>query len=166
MGSDIDEQISSMREELDKLKYEFKVDLPKRISEARSYGDLKENAEYHAARERQSFVKAKIAQVTEQLNQLRSIDTAGVAEDAVAYGSTVTVYDYDNEERYTYTLVSANEVNPSEGKISLSSPIGNALSGRKAGDTVEVQIPAGKKKFYVEKIITLHGNVLEKMFEG
>ncbi|MBN1533998.1 MAG: transcription elongation factor GreA [Spirochaetes bacterium] len=166
MGADLEAQIRGLREELEKLKYEFRVDLPKRISEARSYGDLKENAEYHAARERQSFVKARIAQVTEQLNQLRNIDTAGVAEDAVAYGSAVTVYDYDSEERYTYTLVSANEVNPSEGKISLSSPIGSSLNNRKAGDTVEVQIPAGKRRYYVEKIVTLHGNVLEKRLEG
>ncbi len=165
MGVDIQEQLKDLRDELEKLKYEYRIDLPKRISEARAYGDLKENAEYHAARERQSFVKARINQVTEQLNQLKSINTAGVSEETIAYGSAVTVYDYDSEERHTYTLVSANEVNPSEGRISLSSPIGIALTNKKAGETVEIQIPAGVKKYYIEKIVTLHGHVHDKPLE-
>lgn len=100
--SELEQKKQQIREELEKLKYEFKIELPKRISEAREYGDLKENAEYHAARERQSFVQARIAQLTEQLNKLNELNLSDIPEDKVAYGSTVTVVDVDTDDEVVF----------------------------------------------------------------
>jgi len=155
--SELEQKKQQIREELEKLKYEFKVELPKRISEAREYGDLKENAEYHAARERQSFVQARIAQLTEQLNKLNELNLSDIPEDKVAYGSTVTVVDVDTDDEVVFTFVSSNEVNPSEGKISVSSPIGAAMQNKAVGELVEVNIPAGKRKYKIIKLVTIHG---------
>lgn len=164
MSAELEAKKQVVRDELEKMKYEFKVDLPKRISEAREYGDLKENAEYHAARERQSFVKARIAQLTDQLNKLNDINMTDIPEDKVGYGSTVTVVDLDLDDEIVFTFVSSNEVNPSEGKISVSSPIGAAMQNKSTGDVVEVVIPAGKRKYQIKKIITIHGT--EMVHEG
>ncbi|HOV07852.1 MAG TPA: transcription elongation factor GreA [Spirochaetota bacterium] len=155
--SELEQKKQQIREELEKLKYEFKIELPKRISEAREYGDLKENAEYHAARERQSFVQARIAQLTEQLNKLNELNLSDIPEDKVAYGSTVTVVDVDTDDEVVFTFVSSNEVNPSEGKISVSSPIGAAMQNKAVGELVEVNIPAGKRKYKIIKLVTIHG---------
>jgi len=160
--SDIEAEKQKLRDELDSLKHEYKVKLPKAISAAREYGDLKENAEYHAARERQSFVKARIAQLTEQLNKLNDLNVGNIPKDRVGHGSQVTVLDEESEDYLDFTMVSPGEVNPSEGKISLSSPIGIALNNKTVGDLVEVNIPAGKRKYYLEKIITIHGDELVK----
>ncbi|HOP29609.1 MAG TPA: transcription elongation factor GreA [Spirochaetota bacterium] len=160
MSGELESKKQIVRDELEKLKHEFKVELPKRISEAREYGDLKENAEYHAARERQSFVQARIAQLTDQLNKLNDINLSDIPEDKVGYGSTVNVVDLDLDDEIIFTLVSSNEVNPSEGKISVSSPIGAAMQNKTAGDVVEVVIPAGKRKYLIKKIATIHGNEL------
>lgn len=151
-----------IKDELEQLKFEFKVELPKRIAEARAYGDLKENAEYDAAKERQAFVNARISQLSNQLSQLNNLNVSDIQKDRVGFGSTVTVYDVINEDRIVFTFVSSNEVKPSEGKISLSSPIGMALQNKFVGDEVEVNIPAGKRKYLIEKLITIHGDVFEK----
>ena len=165
MDKDLDKKKQLLRDEIDKLNHEYKVELPKKIAEARAYGDLKENAEYHAARERQSFVKARISQLSVQLSQLNDLKIDNIANDRVAYGAKVTVVDLDSEDKIEFTFVSSNEVNPAEGKISLSSPIGGALNNRIAGDKVEVTIPAGKSKYYIEKIITIPGNELKKKYK-
>lgn len=162
MSTELEAKKQKVRDELEKMKHEFKVDLPKKISEAREYGDLKENAEYHAARERQSFVKARIAQLTDQLNQLNDLNVTEIPDDRIGYGSTVTLLDLDSEDEIVFTFVSSNEVNPAEGKISVSSPIGVALQNRFAGDSVEVTIPAGKRNYKILKIITIHGTEIEK----
>jgi transcription elongation factor GreA len=162
MVEDLNAKKEKLKAELDKLKHEFKIELPKKIAHARAYGDLKENAEYHAARERQSWVQALISQLTEQMSALNDLSSAKIPDDRIAYGSTVTVVDPDDEdESVTFTMVSPNEVNPAEGKISLSSPIGSALANHKPGDIVEVTIPAGKRSYKVVKVITLNGTVLE-----
>lgn len=162
MSSDLENKKKSLKNELDKLKQEFKVELPKRIAEARAYGDLKENAEYDAAREKQAFVKARIAQLTDQLSKLNELNLTNLPKDKIAYGSKVKVLDRETDDYIDFHFVSSNEVNPSEGKISLSSPIGAAFNNQTAGIEVEVQIPAGKRKYYIEKVVTIHGNVLEK----
>lgn len=164
MSSELETKKQKVRDELEKLKHEFKVELPKKISEAREYGDLKENAEYHAARERQSFVKARIAQLTDQLNKLNDMNMSDIPDDRIGYGSTVTLLDLDSEDEMVFTLVSSNEVNPSEGKISVSSPIGMAMQNKTAGEIVDVVIPAGKRKYQVMKFMTIHGS--EIAFEG
>lgn len=162
MSNDLNEKKLKVKEELDQLQYEFKVELPKVIAVARAYGDLKENAEYHAARERQSFVQARIGQLAEMLAQLDSIDVSNLPQDKIGYGSTVTLYDISDEESIVFTFVSPNEVSPPDGKISLSSPLGTALQNKTAGDEVEITIPAGKKKYFVEKLVTMHGNEFKK----
>jgi transcription elongation factor GreA len=161
MGNGIEDQRELLKKELDKLKYEFKIELPKKIAEARAYGDLRENAEYHAARERQSFVKARIAQLSDQMSKLLSIDFSKIRQDCVGFGSTLLVLDMDSGKEMEFSFVSPNEINPSEGKISLSSPIGQALNNRTVGEEVEVNIPAGKRKFSIQKIITIHGNIFD-----
>lgn len=155
--SNIEENKQKIRDELEKLKHEFKIELPKKIAEAREYGDLKENAEYHAARERQAFVKARIAQLTDQLNKLNDMKLDDVPEDKVGYGSVVTVTDLDGDDEQVFTFVSQNEVNPSEGKISLNSPFGTAMQNKGVGEEVQVNIPAGVRELRIVKLVTIHG---------
>ncbi len=166
MGDGLDAKRQSIRDELDRLNYEYKVEIPKRIAEARAYGDLKENAEYHAARERQGFVKARISQLNAQLGQMKELNIDAIAGDKIGFGTSVSVVDMDSEDRLEFVFVSPDEIDPSEGRISLSSPIGTALQNRQAGDTVEAVIPAGKRRYFIEKIVTIHGNVFEKKFSG
>jgi transcription elongation factor GreA len=166
MANDIEAKRQSVREELDKLNYEFKVEIPKRIAEARAYGDLKENAEYHAARERQGFVKARISQLNAQLGQLKDFNIGDIADDRIGFGATVIVIDLDSDDRMEFVFVSPNEVDPSAGKISLSSPIGTALQNKMTGEVAEAVIPAGKRRYYIEKIVTIHGNVFEEKYTG
>jgi transcription elongation factor GreA len=157
MSDNFDEKKKLIREELEALNYEFKIDLPKKISQARSYGDLKENADYHAAKERQSFIKAKMSQLNNQLSQLNNLDTSLVDVSKVGFGSKVTVIDLETKDRIEFTFVHPNEVKPAEGKISISSPIGAALSNHSVGEEVEALIPAGNRKYFIEKLITIHG---------
>jgi transcription elongation factor GreA len=157
MSNDLDEKKKTIKDELERLKYEFKIELPKKIAEARTYGDLKENAEYHAARERQSFVKARISQLAEQLGQLNNLNFANILKDKISFGSKVSVTDTDTGEQSEFTLVSANEVNPADGKISMSSPIGIALQNKIVGDEVAINIPAGKRRLLIRKFTTIHG---------
>ena len=164
MSTELETKKQQIRDELEKMKHEFKVELPKKIAEAREYGDLKENAEYHAARERQSFVKARIAQLTEQLNRLNDLNITDIPDDKVGYGSSVTVVDTDTDDEIVFIFVSSNEVNPSEGKISVSSPIGAAMQNKSAGDHVTVAIPSGKRNYLIKKIVTIHGR--ELVFNG
>jgi transcription elongation factor GreA len=166
MAENIDSKRQSVREELDKLNYEYKVEIPKRIAEARAYGDLKENAEYHAARERQGFVKARISQLNAQLRQMKELDLNSIADDRIGFGASVTVLDLDTNERIELALVSPDSIDPSAGRISLSSPIGIALQNKQAGEEVAVAIPAGKRNYYIEKIVTIQGNIFEKKFGG
>jgi len=160
MSTELEVNKQKVRDELEKLKHEYKIELPKIISTAREYGDLKENAEYHAARERQSFVKARIGQLIDQLNQLNDLNITHIPEDKVGYGSSVTVVDVDTDDEVTFTFVSSNEVSPSEGKISVSSPIGATMQNKSVGDQVAIVIPAGKRNYLIKKIVTIHGNEL------
>jgi len=161
MSDDIELKKQKLREELEQLKYEFKVELPKKIAEARAYGDLKENAEYHAAKERQSFLSARITQLSNQLSQLSNLSVSDIAKDRIGFGSTVTVLDLESEDIIEFTFVSPNEVKPAEGKISLSSPVGMALQNRGVGEEVEINIPAGKKRHRIERFTTMHGDSFE-----
>lgn len=160
MPVNIEDKKKQIKEEIDRLQYEMKVELPQRIAEARAKGDLKENAEYHAARERQSFVQARIAYLSKQLSLMDSIDISSIEQGRVEFGSLVTVRNLDTGEVVEFTIVTPNEVDASAGKISLSSPIGRGLHKKTVGDEVTVQIPAGVKRFRIEKIITIHGEEL------
>ncbi len=160
MAVNIADKKKQMKEEIEKLQHELKIELPKRIAEARSKGDLKENAEYHAARERQSFVQAQISYLSKQLSLIDSIDISTIEQGKVDFGSVVTVRNLDNDEVARFTIVTPDEVDASEGKISLSSPIGRALHKKTVGDEVSVIIPAGIKRFRIEKLVTIHGEEL------
>lgn len=157
MSTSMENRKQELLAELDQLKFEFKVELPQKIAEAREHGDLKENADYHAARERQGFVKARIAQLNEQLARLNSISSQDIPTDCVGFGSTVSLKDLASDSSLSLTFVTDAESNPSEGKISISTPYGQALLGKKAGQEIEVTTPIGVKKFILQSFTTIHG---------
>lgn len=145
-----------LQEELKTLEYELTVELPREIKKAVEYGDLRENAEYKAALERQQMVQAQVSQLRKRLNEIGSIDLANIPTDKVAYGSIVELYDADKEEDITYRLVTPEESDPAGGMISTSSPIGKSLMGKQEGDEVRVQTPAGVRNLEIVKLKTLH----------
>lgn len=159
MTDAIEKKKKALLDEIDKLREEYQVEMPKRIAEARSMGDLSENAEYDAARERQAFLKARIAQLTHLVSQYNDISSSHSDEKSVGFGSVVVVLELNSNTRSEFTIVHPIEVDPSEGKISLSSPVGRALQDRTVGEEVVVTVPAGEKRFFIEKITSLHGSV-------
>ena len=145
-----------LQAELDSLEDELHFKLPKEIQHAREFGDLRENAEYKAALERQSIVQARIAQVRQRLSEVDSIDLAKIPTDRFAYGSSVVLYDLEREEKVTYKLVTSEESDPDNGMISTISPIGQALMGKEEGDEVKVKTPNGWRTFEVDRLKTIH----------
>jgi transcription elongation factor GreA len=119
-------------------------------------GDLSENAEYEAARNRQDYVRARIASLRKRLADLSMIDVSRLPTDRAAYGSTLVLYDLDNSEEVTYQLVMAEDSDVSKGRISTVSPIGRGLMGKREGDEIEVSTPSGKRRFEVVKLSTIH----------
>ncbi len=145
-----------LKDELDVLEEELHFKLPKEIQKAREFGDLRENAEYKAALERQSFVQARIAQVLTRINEVDSIDLSKIPTDRIAYGSEVVLFEIETEEKVTYRLVTSEESDPENGKISTVSPIGQALIGREEGDEVRVKTPTGWRSFEITRLTTIH----------
>src|SRR5687768_3503141 len=123
-----------LQSELEALEDELHTKLPKEIQKAREFGDLRENAEYKAAMERQSIVRARIMQVRQRLGEVESIDLSKIPTDRVAYGSRVVLFDIEREEKVSYRLVTSEESDPENGLISTVSPIGQALMGKEEGD--------------------------------
>jgi transcription elongation factor GreA len=142
--------------ELKELERELRVELPKEIERATALGDLRENAEYHAALERQTLVRARIAQLKTRLGQLATINMAKLPRGKAAFGSIVKVLDLDTDETLSYQLVLAEDGDPQTGKISLNSPIGSALVGREVGDDVTVRTPRGERSFEIIELVTIH----------
>lgn len=159
MTETIEQKKKAIQQEIEKLRQEYQVELPKRIAEARSQGDLSENAEFHAARERQGFVRARIGQLSRYLNQINEAAAAPAAEGKIGLGSVVLLHERNSGMRCEYTLVHPVEADPVEGKISIHSPVGAALQNRAAGEEVTVNVPAGEKRFFIEKVTTLDGSV-------
>ncbi len=145
-----------LQAELDLLEHELHFKLPKDIQHAREFGDLKENAEYKAAKERQSMVQARISQLHQRMMEVDSIDLSKIPTDTAAYGSTVILYDLEKEEKVTYKLVTSEESAPEKGLISTVSPIGQALMGREEGDEVKVKTPTGWRNFEITRLKTIH----------
>jgi transcription elongation factor GreA len=145
-----------LQEEISALEYELHVDLPKEILKARAHGDLSENAEYHAAKDRQGFVNARLGQLKKRLAEMSMVDFTKIPHDRVGFGSIVVVLDTRREEEITYNLVTSEEADAAHGKISTTSPIGRALLGKEEGDTVRVQSPGGVKEFEIKKLTTIH----------
>jgi transcription elongation factor GreA len=153
---DIKKRLEAQIRELD---YELKVTLPKEILKAREHGDLRENAEYKAAKERQSFLQARIGQLHQRLAALSLVNLDKIPHGKVGLGSTVTLRPTAGGDDVVYVLVSPEESDPSTGRISPSSPIGKCLLGHEEGDTVEVRVPAGSKEYEVTKLVTIHDQV-------
>ena len=138
--------------ELKKLKTVERPNIIAAIAEARSHGDLSENAEYHAAKERQSFIEGRLAELEDKLARADVIDTGKLSGETVKFGATVTVMDEDTEEEAVYKIVGEDEANVAEGKISIASPIARALIGKEVGDVVEVAAPGGAKSFEIVEL--------------
>jgi transcription elongation factor GreA len=145
-----------LKDELDQLEEELHFKLPKEIQLAREFGDLRENAEYKAAMERQGIVNARIGQIQQRLSEVDDIDLSKLPTDRVAYGSTVVLYDLDRDEKVTYKLVTSEESDPEKGLISTVSPIGQGLMGKEEGDEVTVKTPTGIRKFEISRLTTIH----------
>jgi transcription elongation factor GreA len=145
-----------LQDEIAALEHELRSELPKEISRARALGDLSENAEYHAAKERQSFVDSRLSQLQMRLREFSMIDLTKISRDRVGLGSQVIVLDLDKDEKVTYNLVTTEEANVQAGKISTSSPIGKALLGKQVGDTVKIQIPGGVREMEVVSLATIY----------
>ena len=145
-----------LQDEIAALEYELHVELPKEILKARAHGDLSENAEYHAAKDRQGFVNARLGQLKKRLAEMSMIDFSKIPRDRVGLGSTVVVLDVQRDEEVTYNLVTSEEAEPANGKISTTSPIGRALLNKEVGDEVKVQSPGGVKALEIRKLTTIH----------
>jgi len=152
----MEELKKKLQEEIAALDLEFRVELPKEILKARAHGDLSENAEYHAAKERQAYVNARLAQLHERLRVISMIDMTKIPRDRVGLGSTVVVLDVIKEEKITYKLVTSEDVDVAKGLISTSSPIGRGLLGKQIGDSAKIQIPGGLREMEIIELITIH----------
>jgi transcription elongation factor GreA len=145
-----------LQDEISTLEHELHVELPKEILKARAHGDLSENAEYHAAKDRQGFVNARLGQLRKRLADISMVDFTKIPHGRVGLGSIVVVLDTKREEEITYNLVTTEEADAANGKISTTSPIGRALLGKEEGDTVRVQSPGGVKELEIRKLTTIH----------
>lgn len=145
-----------LKTQIEELEHELNHKIPKVIQHAREFGDLSENAEYKAAKERQTFVQARVSLLHQRLMEVESIDLTKIPTDRIAYGSVVVLFDLDKEEKVTYELVTSEESDPERGKISTVSPIGQALMGKEEGDEVKVKTPNGWKNFEISRLTTIH----------
>ncbi|HNW83287.1 MAG TPA: transcription elongation factor GreA [bacterium] len=146
------EGFEKISEELKTLKKVDRPDIIKKIAEARSHGDLSENAEYHAARERQSFIEGRIGYLEGIIADAQVIDVSKLSGDKILFGATVILMDVDNESEIQYTLVGEVESDPKKGKISVVSPIGRSLVGKTEGDEVKVVTPSGIREYEILKV--------------
>ena len=151
------EQIKKkLQDELNTLEYELVHELPKEIKKAVAMGDLSENAEYHMAKQRQEYLKARIRQLGKRIAELSMVNMNNIPKDKVSLGSTVKVFDNSKNEEIEYKLVTSEESDVAAGKISTTSPIGRALLNKKVGDMATVVTPSGKKELEVLSLSTIH----------
>lgn len=143
---------TQMQEELRTLKAVERPAIIKAIAAAREHGDLSENAEYHAAREQQSFIEGRIMELEDKTSRMEIIDVKALKGKQVKFGATVTVADEETDEESTFQIVGEYEADPVEGKISVTSPIARALIGKSVGDSAEVNTPRGQKDYEIMKV--------------
>lgn len=141
-----------LEEELRRLKAEDRPNIIRAISEARAHGDLSENAEYHAAKEKQAFIEGRIAELEDKTSRAEVIDPAQMSGSSVKFGATVVVIDEDSEEESCFQIVGADESDIDNGRISITSPMARALIGKEAGDQVEVLAPSGSRFYEVASV--------------
>jgi transcription elongation factor GreA len=151
-----------LQDEINRLDYELKVTLPKEILKAREHGDLRENAEYKSAKERQSFLQARVAQLHRRLAALSLVNLDKIPRDKVGLGSVVTLKPEDAGDDVVYEIVVPEDSDPTIGRISPSSPIGKCLLGHEEGDTVEVRVPSGARTYELKKLVTMHDQVKDE----
>lgn len=147
---------SRLEAEVRELEEELHIHLPRQIKEAREHGDLSENAEYEAAKERQDYVAARLVQLRKRLADLSMLNLDNIPTDRTSLGSEVVVLDLTADREVTYELVVSEEAEASKGKVSTGSPIGRALLGTRVGDEVSVRTPAGERELEVLKLRTIH----------
>jgi transcription elongation factor GreA len=158
--ADLAEKIKKkLQDEIKVLEHELHNDLPKEIMVARAHGDLKENAEYKYAKERQSFVSARLGQLHQRMADLSMLNLDNLPRDRAAYGSRLVVLDVAKSTKIEYKLVTVEEADATKGLISTTSPIGRALLGKKVGDEVKVTTPSGLKEYEVVKLSTIYEEV-------
>lgn len=150
-----------LQEEITALEYELRNQLPKEILIARAHGDLSENAEYHAAKERQGLVNARLNNLRRRLAELSMVDFSKIPRGKVGLGSKVKVLDVNKNEEITYRLVMSEEADAAMNMISTSSPIGRGLLGKETGDVVKVSIPGGTKELEIVELTTVHDAAVE-----
>jgi len=141
-----------LEEELKKLKSEDRPNVIKAIAEAREHGDLSENAEYHAAKEQQSFIEGRILELEDKLRRAEVIDTSSISSEKIVFGATINLIDENTNKELTYKIVGVDETNVEKGLISVSSPVARSLMGKMAGDIAEVNTPGGKIFYEITKI--------------
>jgi transcription elongation factor GreA len=141
-----------LRAELERLRTVEMIEITKRVATARDLGDLSENAEYHAAREDQGLLQAKVNELADRLNRAQILDPTALPKDTVVFGSRVTVKDLDIDEEEIYELVGPGQENPEKGRILTTSPIGQGLLGKKKGETAAIEVPSGTIRLKVVKI--------------
>ena len=151
----------ALREELKRLERDLRLELPREIQRARALGDLRENAEYHAALERQNFVRARLGQLQRKLVDLSSINSKNLPRDQAALGTVLTLLDLDSGAEVRYELVVSEESDAARGRISVLSPIGKGLLGCREGDERAIRIPSGVKRYEVVEIRTIHDRDVE-----
>jgi transcription elongation factor GreA len=145
-----------LEQQIKTLDYELRVDLPKEILRAREHGDLRENAEYKAAKERQSYLQARLGHLHRQLAALSLVNLDRIPRDKVGLGSTIHLRDEASGEEVVYEIVTSEEADPAAGRISPSSPIGRCLLGHQEGDEVQVKTPAGTRELSITRLVTIH----------
>ena len=155
--------LAEIREKIDdeigRLTHELNIELPNRIQKAVELGDLRENAEYKSALERQQFVQARLNHLVQRAGELASIDLDAVPTDRVGFGSKVTVRNLDTKDVVTFTIVAGDYIDLDSGQISMASPLGRGMMGRKEGEKFEVELPAGIRRFQVMELVTLNAMV-------
>ncbi len=144
--------LTRLEEELKHLKSVARPEAIRSIAQAREHGDLSENAEYHAARERQSFIEGRVAELEDKMARAEVIDISSLSGNVVTFGATVTLVDEDTEEKLTYQLVGEMESDVKAGRLAVTAPLARAVIGKEVGDSVEVNTPKGEKAYEILKI--------------
>ncbi|MGK7344494.1 MAG: GreA/GreB family elongation factor [Candidatus Nitrospinota bacterium M3_3B_026] len=150
------EIVNKLEQELSRLTHELRHEIPRELETAAAHGDLSENAEYDAAKERKSLVESRIAHLTKRVREILAINLRSIPQDRVGFGSRVVLEDMETGETVTYTFVFPEEVDPDNGRISLATPIGKALMGKEEGDEVTVSAPSGARRYEITDLQTIH----------